>query len=294
MRLFWTLAALIWACGTAGATQWRETVSPHFVIAHESPWTPPGFVIALEKLHNRLRMDLSMFSPWMAKERLRLYLYKERATYLKGEFEPPSWSNGIAMYDKKAVAVHDQPEAAKLLQIIAHETTHLLFEGFWKEAGKQPPSWLNEGLAMMEESESVGKPEKSDWYQAMAYQPRKSLLPLEKFFAINPTTDIKDDQEKVTAWYVQAYSLVYFLYRRHSRLQFKTFCGHLRDGRPLKESLWLSYRFATLAKLESAWREWLDSPEHKKRVEALAQTGARAKVVPSAIPIMDGFRSLRE
>ena len=119
------LAALLASSPCIAIDSWNESVAPHFVIKHESPWMPPGFTLSLEKIHSRLRMDLSMFSPWMAKERLTLYLYKGRDSYVKGEFQPPEWSNGLAMFDRTAVAVYDQKEDRKKPLRSRHETTHL-------------------------------------------------------------------------------------------------------------------------------------------------------------------------
>lgn len=268
------LAALLSAVFAASAQaapqepfRWRQTTSPHFQVHHEDHWLPGGALMSLERLHGRLRLDLSMFSPWMAKERVELYVYKTRRSYVAGRFEPPAWSNGVAMYRTRTVAVHDQPNAKKLFEVISHETTHLLFESYWGENGKTPPSWLNEGLAMLEEAESAASPETSDWYQLMVELPRKPILRIEALAQINPTTDLSNDKDKVAQWYTQAYSVVHFLFRKHSKLQFKTFVSNLRDGRELKDALWLSYRYQTVEKFEKAWLAWLKDPSHLRKIE---------------------------
>ena len=286
--------------GLAADWAWHETLSPHFQASHEMPWMPPGFVLNLERMHNKLRRDLSMFSPGMAKERLKVYLYKDQASYLAGEFKPPSWSNGVAIFEKKAVAVMDMEDRRKLLEVISHETTHLLFQGYWQENGKTPPAWLNEGLAMLEEAETPEHPERGDWYGAMAFQDPATFLPMEDFLKITPTKDLHN-KDSVGIWYIQAYSVVHFLLRTHSRLQFKGFCGRLRDGKELKESLWLVYRYSNVEKFEDAWRAWLAKPEHRKKVAAVQ---AMARAAPSskkdkpekgsAFAPMKSFKSLRE
>src|SRR5438045_9286300 len=100
MSSIFALISTLFAVFAGADWGWRQTLSPHFVVFHESAWTPSGFVLDLEKMHNRLRMDLSMFSPWMSKERLNLYLYKGQQSYLEGEFKPPKWSNGISLSEK--------------------------------------------------------------------------------------------------------------------------------------------------------------------------------------------------
>src|SRR5579859_615840 len=153
MRLSGIILILSTSIIVGHAAQWVDTVSAHFVIRRQTAFTTGASTIDLERLHNRLRLDLAAFSPWMAKERVTLYLYPNSKSYGEGEFHPPAWSNGIAFYDRRIIAVyaHHSPEA--LDKIIAHEMTHLLFESYWAESHKMPPSWLNEGLAMMEETE---------------------------------------------------------------------------------------------------------------------------------------------
>jgi hypothetical protein len=236
-----------------------------------------------------------MFSPWMSRERLKLYLYSGRESYAGGEFEPPAWSNGISIYDRRIVAVYDQADRAKLMAVISHETTHLLFESYWSEFGRRPPSWLNEGLAMVEEGER-DKPEKSDWFQAMLALPRKEMAPIEALARISPTQDLRDDEGQVTAWYIQSYSVVYFLLRRQSRLQFKAFCAKLRDGADLDSALWLTYRFKGAAGLEKAWLAWLQSPEMraKSRYQMAASPAARkdSAAQPKRVGAIKGFKPL--
>lgn len=230
---------------------------------------PSGLLLELGKMHGRLKRDLASFSPWMAKEKIKIYLYKTPESYMRGEFEPPAWSNGVAFYAKKLIATHEQPEDGKLHSVLAHEMSHLLFESFWAEERKDPPVWLNEGLAMLEEAPDPGRPESSDWHRAMWVLEEKQTVSFERFFSVSPARDMAGaDKDAVSLWYVQAYSVVYFLYRRHTRLQFRNFCAQLREGKNLQQALWKAYRYPTLSKFEKEWRAWLSLPE----VRALARS----------------------
>ncbi len=267
---FFAFAAAATASG--GDWSWHEAMTPHFEVKHEEAFMPPGFTMGLEKIHSRLRLDLAMFSPWMSKERLKLYVYATKDSYVKSEFQPPDWSNGIALYSQRTVLVYEQERKEKLLQIIAHETTHLLFEGYWGEVGKMPPQWLNEGLAMLEETDA-DHPERGDWFGAMVNM--KKVMPLDELFELKPTQDLaqKGDKEAVDVFYTQSYALVYFLFRTHTKLQFKNFVSELRDGAPIEAALWKTYRYHSLADFDTAWRNWLRDPslQHK-----LAQQPASA------------------
>jgi hypothetical protein len=258
------LFACFLAAGARAAWAWHDALTPHFQIKHEEPFMPPGFTIGLEKIHSRLRLDLAMFSPWMSKERLKLFVYATKDSYVRSEFQPPDWSNGIAMYSQRTVLVYEQAKKEKLLQIIAHETTHLLFEGYWGEVGKQPPQWLNEGLAMLEETDAE-HPERGDWFGAMVNM--EKVMPLQELFKLTPTQDLaqKGDKEAVDVFYTESYALVYFLFRTHTKLQFKSFVAELRDGSPVEAALWKTYRYHSLAEFDKAWRSWLKDPslQHK-------------------------------
>jgi len=266
-------AAVLFAVSAAAAPQkgwdWRETTTPHFHILHQAPWLPQGLTIGVERIHSRLRMDLGVFSPWMAKERISLYVYQDSQAYLEGEFSPPAWSNGIAVFGQKAVAIPTMKDPAQMMRTIAHETTHLLFVDFFQEKKLTPPSWLNEGLAMVEEAATRDKPETSVWYQHMVGMSAGSWIPLESFFKISPK-DLGNNQASVEAWYVQAYSITLFLVKKHSNLQFKSFCSQLRDGKTPTQALWLVYRCRRISDFESQWKAWLADPAHQRRVAALA------------------------
>jgi len=253
---------------------WRETPTPHFIIKHETSWLPSGFSMGVERVHSRLRMDLGMFSPWMSKDKIDLFVYQDQSTYLAGEFRPPKWSNGLAIYDRRAVALPTMKDPRKMLSVMAHETTHLLFDSYWREVRRAPPAWINEGLAMLEEADSADRPETSVWYQNMAYTNPRKFPNLEVFFQVTPTTDLHNDQAAVGEWYIQAYSVTHFLMRKHSRLQFKSLCAALRDGKPIEDALWRTYRYKRVADLDKKWRAWLSDPIHKRRVDVLSE-GAR-------------------
>jgi hypothetical protein len=272
--------AVAWICAfflAAGASAapagqgwgWRETATPHFRILHQDVWLPSGLTIGIERVHFRLAMDLGAFSPWMSKEKIALYIYRDMQAYVQGEFAPPPWSNGIAIYAKKAVAIPAMKTSSQMLRVLAHEGTHLLFVSYFREGRRDPPAWVNEGLAMLEEADSPERPETSQWYQNMVEMDPQKWFPMEKFLEITPTKDLHDDKAMVAEWYVQAYSVTHFLVRKHTRLQFKSFCAALRDGKTTEESLKSVYHYRSVGDFQKQWRAWLNDPSHKRRVQAL-------------------------
>jgi hypothetical protein len=122
---------------------------------------------------------------------------------------------------------------------------------------------------MLEEADSPDRPETSTWYQNMVEMDSRKWFPMEQFLALSPTKDLHDDKNLVSTFYVQAYSVTHFLVRKHSHLQFKAFCDHLRDGKSADEALRLAYHYRSVGDFERRWRAWLNDPTHKRRVSML-------------------------
>ncbi|MCM2268327.1 MAG: hypothetical protein NDI60_11210 [Elusimicrobiales bacterium] len=237
----------------AAGAAWHVKTSPHFEIYHESSWSPASISLEMEKMYASIRMSMAMFAPWMVKEKAKIYIYSTQDSYLKGEFNPPRWSKGLAYFSKKTVVVYDTGDMQKLKSVIAHELSHLYFEGYFAEKLKYPPQWLNEGLAVhLEESVS---PEGGPWSRALAYFPEERRYPFKHFF------DLKIEQlesdTRIADWYLQAYGAVRYLFRPGNRLQFKGLCEAVRAGEPLEQALWKIYRLRGTADFSRKWGIWL-------------------------------------
>lgn len=236
------------------APAWHVKTSPHFEIFHESAWSPASISLEMEKMYASMRLNMSMFAPWMVKERSKIYIYNSQESYLNGEFQPPRWSKGLAYASKKTIVVYDTGDIGKLKAVIAHELAHLYFEGYFAEKLKYPPQWLNEGLAVYME-ESVF-PEGGPWGQSLAYFPEARRVPFEKFFDLK--IDALGSDAEIADWYLQAYGTVLYLYKPNMRLQFKGLCEALRGGDKLADALWKSYRVRGERDFSGKWAAWLD------------------------------------
>lgn len=244
----------------SSTTAWHLKSSPHFEIYHESSWSPNSISLELERLYGKLRISVSMFAPWMIKEKSRIYIYRDKSSYLRGEFSPPKWSKGMSYFSKKTVVVFDTGEMAGLRAVTAHELSHLYFESFYGERHKAPPQWLNEGLAvMMEDMSFAGE---GPWTRALKYFPKDKIFPLKDFFRIR--ADQLDSGEQIGYWYLEAFGVVSYLFTPGTRQQFRNFCLLLRDGEPLESALWKFYRFNGPDGMETPWREWLRTSGSRK------------------------------
>lgn len=258
----------------AAEENWRVSETPHFTVHYAEKMPPAGMTLDLEKLHNRLLLELGMIAPWLEEKRIQVYLYPDAAAFHGGRFQPPGWSNGISFSDQYTLATFVQ-DRDKMIRILSHESTHLLFEGYFRQGrpGRsvhastaaaddphEPPLWLDEGLAMLMEDpvSFTSDAEKTNvWTSAMRAQ--QAYLPLKDFFGRGVASE--KDPGKVAAWYVQAYSLTRFLFRERPRGLFKTFCMRLRDGWALEAALRSAYGYSGLDSWQAAWRRWLKLPD---------------------------------
>ncbi|GAB4031960.1 MAG: hypothetical protein Fur0012_09910 [Elusimicrobiota bacterium] len=235
------------------STEWKSKSSPNFNLYYEGKWTPDSIMIELEKIFAKMRLNVAMFAPWMTKHKTNIYIYADQNSYLKGEFSPPTWSKGLAFYDKKAVVVYDIGDLEKLKATIAHELTHLYFESYFSEKLKSPPQWLNEGLAVYMEDMSYDK--EGPWKRALKYTMPEKYLRFDVFF--KTSIEELDSAEKISNWYLQAYGIVTYLYRPTKRLAFKNFCELVREKYDFQKNIWEAYRFNTASDMELEWKKWL-------------------------------------
>ena len=225
-----------------------KTVTRHFNVYSEQYEASERFQELLETLHANLMLDLAPFSPWARAEKVSIFLFKSQETYRKVTGRP-AWSGGASSVPKRKVYVYESEE---LPGILAHEMTHIYFDGFFLE-GTTNPLWLSEGMATLVQVErGLAAP---NWLRDnLARLEGGDSFPIEAFVAVASTSGWPD--EKVRLWYAQSYSLVRYLIRTQYRSSFYKFAAFLRDGRPMTEALYRAYGapYTRLRALELAWR----------------------------------------
>lgn len=247
------LAALPSSAATAGRDKWNETLTPRFRIMHQAPELPGWFPEALEKMYANLRRDVELFESWIVlQDRLNVFIYRDKASYLAAPSKPPPWSEANAQYEAQAVSTYMRGDHYKIMSIIAHECAHLALHGYWASYGSEPPRWLDEGFAELLRGSASSQ---SDPRWTRSFSPVFSI----RWFILSSPKDAPS--AKVRGWYDQAYSVVAFLYRRHSGVRFKKFCAALRESVPVEDALRSAYGYATLDEFETAWASWA---QHKR------------------------------
>jgi hypothetical protein len=193
-------------------------------------------------------IDLAPFSPWASNQRVSIFLFKNQDTYrvVTGR---PAWSGGASSVPKRKVYVYESDE---LPGILAHELTHIYFDGFFLD-GAPNPLWLSEGMATLVQVErGLAAP---NWLRENLHVLENGGgQPLSTLFDVLTTSGWKD--EKVRLWYAESYSVVRYMIRTQYRSSFYKFCSFIRDGLPVTEALYRGYGapYTRIRALEIAWR----------------------------------------
>jgi len=226
----------------------QKSVTRHFNVYSEQYAASDALLELIENIHGNLMLDLAPFSPWANDQRVSVFLFKNQETYRRMTGRPP-WSGGASSVAKRKVYLFESEE---LPGILAHELTHIYFDGFFLD-GTIDPLWLSEGMATLVQVErGLAAP---NWLKEnLAILSSGGGIPIDEFAAAKTTAGWPD--EKVRLWYAQAYSMVRYLIRTQYRSSFYKFAEYLREGRPAPEALYRAYGapYTRMRALEIAWR----------------------------------------
>lgn len=153
--------------------------------------------------------------------------------------QSPDWA-GAVFDGRLKFPVRGLTAGEDLDRVARHEYAHALVAQL---AGGNVPAWLNEGLAMWAEEESLG--DRRDWAeQTMAGQPVQALAALARPFATLPP-------ENVQPAYAQAYLTVLFLLEQYDERRLPRLFEAMRRGGSL-ESAFAEVYPVDLARFEQA------------------------------------------
>jgi len=249
------LLLLAQAALAAPESSWMTDQTQHFALHHESPGSSPSDDTRIERIYEALHPTLWPLVPWMTSTKVDVYLYSTRESFLKGKYDPPQWSGGL-MSDaggEKSLAIYAPMDVG----VTAHELTHLYLHTYFDEKSAAPPPWLDEGLAVLLQSEALSLPDPTDKGPLLA-----RTIPMKTFLNSRPAQDAPS--AAVSLWYQQAHSVVRFLRRAHIESDFTTFCEHLRDGADSATALHDVYGYADVDAFEAAWLKW--RPKHPRGI----------------------------
>ena len=221
---------------------------------------PQAIAMELEKIYSKMRMHMAAFAPWMAKEKTKIYIYSTKDSYKASSFEPPPWSEAIAMPQLHAVVIYALQDISQIRWVLTHELSHLFFGSFFVSRPDTLPLWLDEGMATNMEDVVLGFRE-----EALLQSDIKSYPAFDKFTASTP--GVNDPDAVVRGWYLQAFGTVKFMYGTSNKLKFVVYCKKLLAGSTPEKALWEVYKIRNWTVFDERWRNWLENEQRESRGE---------------------------
>ncbi len=230
----------------------RFIETAHFILYHEAVYAPVGITGMLEGLHAKLLLDLQDVAPWAAREKIRVFVYADAASYAS-KTGIPEWAAAFAVPESRQIHCYESPH---LQRILSHEMTHLFFTPFFSDSGAVSPAWLNEGIAKMMEW-NYGQEEDTALMDHESFS--KGSLGLAEIFAFDYHHSSSVPPDFLNLWYQQSVSVTAYLMHRLPRSRFPVFCASLRSGKSADDALREAYgnQVTDVAALERLWRESL-------------------------------------
>jgi len=261
----------------AYAEEWLQISSDHFLVFYFGDDKFPRDVSRwAEYYYQRIATELGYprYSEfWTWDKRVKIYIYPDHDSFLKATGQP-TWSQGVAEYNRKQIASYawsnDFNEA-----LLPHEMAHLIFRDFVGFRG-EVPLWLDEGVAQWAEEAKHRqiKAMSKKLYEDDGLLSLKDMMGLDirkvsstdKVYIRatrtkegDPSVLFLSGDNLISAYYLQAVSLVGFLIESYGSLSFADFCRELRDGKSLEDALKAAYptHLRSLGEFEKKWREYV-------------------------------------
>jgi len=203
-----------------------------------------------EQNYSRLMQDLGLYSFVPAKP-YNVVLYRDAAEY-HTKTGQPDWSGGATLGN--ALLLYDSPG---LTATMAHEMTHLVFNDFMGLSQAAALRWLNEGVAVYEESRSN---QTSAAYYAATVRDSVSGNPI-PFSQMASLTPQNESRTGVERWYAQVGSVIGFMIKQGGSFNFSLFLGRLHDGATVDKAIEDTYPgvWKNLADVEKSWLLYIKS-----------------------------------
>ena len=223
---------------------YKTEETAHFSLAAYSSSGASLYSSLCEENYTRIMQDLGLYS-FVPARPYNVVVYRDAAEF-HSKTGQPQWSGGAAYGN--ALLLY---EGDGLRATIGHEMTHLIFNEFMGLGQASGLRWLNEGVAVYEESRSN---QVSSAYYAtrVADSVAPNPIPFSQMVNLAPQNE---SQRNVDRWYAQVGSVAGFMIRQGGAFNFSSFLSRLRDGSTVDAALETTYSgiWKKLPDVEKAW-----------------------------------------
>ncbi len=246
---------------------------------HTRGMMTPNLAMQFNNIFQMLRQNI----PWMIPGKVSVEVYQDKKSFLIHNSDiAEDWSGALFDPGRNIIVMYDEPERQRhMMKKFTHELTHLFVENTFnppdsKAPRKEPPVWLNEGLAVnMEdiaqtphggvwsrdlvvinifsggEHETLKRRKETGGLTHREKEGLRKFAVSDKIVFFKDFVDFMDpnsyDQAlasgKVDDWYLQAYAMVRFLFRStnsvtpNKRMQFQQFMTTIAKYTPKKDDM---------------------------------------------------------
>lgn len=200
-----------------------------------------------EAAYTRIMNDTGLYS-FQPRGMYSIVVYGSQDEYRKKTGQP-DWSAGVTVGNAIYTFYSDRLDG-----VLSHEMTHLIWFEFMNGRLSDQHRWVNEGLAVYEESKASNGGR--ELFAGLLPSLRASPLPMDQLQNLAPNTERAYD---ASLWYAQAESMVRYMVEKGGRIGFGQFLSALRDGQGFDAAIFAGFpgQWRTLSDFENDWKRSL-------------------------------------
>jgi hypothetical protein len=213
---------------------WFTYKSPHFIISYQhgvSKQYAKDFSRKCEKYYDVItdRFGFNRFDFWTWENRAKIYIYKDRKTYIKATGRAV-WSGAAVNIETKFISTFKHHKNF-FDTALPHELAHIILREFIGRKARVP-LWFEEGVATTNEKDSYLR------YFLFA----KGFIDNELYIPIPDMDRVRPGKIRVPSiFYATSAALIIFLLDKYKKKKFAIFCKELRDGSKFYEAMYKVY-----------------------------------------------------
>lgn len=245
------LALILFVEFTASAAELEKVERGHFIIYHQNKDLANDLTWKAEYYYKKIlgHFGIPEFRPWEGSDKCQIYLYSNKADYLKAT-GAPDWSAGQAQFDPIRFATYENAPNLETATF-PHELTHIIFHLFVNK--KRLPLWLEEGMAQFEEEN-----------QGLSYKRKRFMKWNVKDGSYIRFAELMNmpqaPENNVDLFYAESASIVDHLVTDNIRTSFGKFLTCLKGGQSQDDALKSAYQWKYkngVSGLELRWLEFI-------------------------------------